>query len=80
MRIVVYGLLLEMARRGFQWLYTRILIRMSHNISLCLIYSTYNFPEPKVSATFTQGDPAYEWIMLYLVCRLLHFPLYLPSI
>jgi hypothetical protein len=82
-RIVVYGMILEIVRRLSAWLYARLVVR-AYSSSESLFappsrsgrYKLHadTIIEPKVSATFNQGDPVYEWVMLYLVIHSLPLP------
>jgi mitochondrial chaperone BCS1 len=66
-RIFILGALIEGGRRFFQWLIERVRFRES-NLRSASNAATYRDDiEYSITATFTEGDPAYEWVVLFLV-------------
>lgn len=72
-RLFVLGSLIEGGRRFFQWLVERVRFRSS---PLQFLYSRvlrltlrYVSSEYSITAQFTEGDPTYEWIVMFLVRR-----------
>jgi mitochondrial chaperone BCS1 len=69
-RLFVLGVLIEVGRRFMQWLMQRLNFRAFTNPLTCSILNTGAdstiHPELCITAQFDYGDPAYEWILLFL--------------
>jgi mitochondrial chaperone BCS1 len=66
-RLFVLGVLIEMGRRFMQWLMQRLNFRAFTDPSASSIIRTdTGHPEFCITAQFDHGDPAYEWILLFL--------------
>ena len=75
-RLFLLGTIIESGRRFCQWLierfwfrqYTKPLYSLAKKLPLLTRTGCYYSPEYSITAQFTEGDPAYEWIILFLVC------------
>ena len=71
-RLFLLGTIIETGRRFCQWLIERFRFRQykllySHDKKPRLL--TGSSVEYSITAQFNEGDPAYEWIILFLVCH-----------
>lgn len=65
-KLLILSPVLELARRGFMWVMERF--RLSTlSLSFCVSGSGQYIPEYSISARFLQGDPAFEWLTLFMV-------------
>jgi mitochondrial chaperone BCS1 len=68
------GTIIESGRRFCQWLMERLSFRQYNPPSIPLkkyqlLINHIDLIEYSITAQFTEGDPAYEWIILFVVRR-----------
>jgi mitochondrial chaperone BCS1 len=70
-KLLILGSIIEAGRRLCQWLIERFRFREFSSCSLLRLY-LHTPTEYSMTAQFDEGDPAYEWIVLFLVCLFCH--------
>lgn len=64
--LLILGSVIEVGRRSYQWLMARFRIRPLPARALARPNPDVH-PEYSITARFDESDPAYEWVILFLV-------------